>query len=294
MGSSYDISAPEVVVRSGALLGEGPIWVAREQALYWVDIKTPSVWRLDWATRATRSWTPPWRVGAIAPRLEGGFIAATEAGFALADFEEDIFELIGNPEEDIPGNRFNDGKVDPAGCFWAGTMDDAEQATTGALYRLDAMLEWQCVDHGYHVTNGPAFSPDGRILYHSDSAIRTVYRFPIAADGSVGARETFLRFDQDAGYPDGMTSDIEGCLWIAFWDGGCVRRFSPEGVLLDQIDVPTQRPTSCAFGGPEFDRLFITSARIGLDDVLADQPLAGSLFMVRPSVGGVEPPSFAG
>lgn len=294
MRANRDKVQPEVVARCDTLLGEGPVWAGREQALYWVDIKTPSIWRWSFDSRETTRWTPPWRIGAIAPRAVGGFIAAGDMGFAFVDLEQDRYNPICHPEAGLRGNRFNDGKVDPQGCFWAGTMDDAEIETSGALYRLDPTLSWQCVDRDYLVTNGPAFSPDGSILYHSDSALRTVYRFPVDADGAIGAREAFLHFGENDGYPDGMTSDVEGCLWIAFWDGGCVRRFSPEGAQLDQIDLPAQRPTSCAFGGPDLDRLFISSARVGLDDVLDEQPLAGSLFMVRPGVRGIEQPPFAG
>jgi len=294
MNSSEDMSAPEIVAQGGAALGEGPVWVAREQALYWVDIKVPLIWRWLWSSGKTDQWRPPWRIGAIAPRAGGGFVAATEAGFAWVDLEQGRFELIGNPEADLPGNRFNDGKVDRSGCFWAGTMDDAEEAATGALYRLDPTLTWQCIDRGYRVTNGPTFSPDGTILYHTDSALRTVYRFPVMAGDALGAREAFLRFDEGEGFPDGMTTDAQGCLWIAFWDGGCVRRFSPDGAPLQCLELPVQRPTSCTFGGPDLDHLFVTSARVGLDEaLLAKQPLAGSLFVVQPGVRGLEQPLFA-
>ena len=290
-----DTTSAQPLISCAATLGEGPVWLPAEQALYWVDIKAPHIWRWQWPDGQTRKWTPPWRVGAIAPRASGGFVAATEAGFAFVDLGRNSFELFGDPEVDLPGNRFNDGKVDRAGRFWAGTMDDDERAASGALYRLDIDLRWHCLDRGYRVTNGPAFSPAGTTLYHSDSALREVYRFTMGVDGSLGARELFLRFSQEDGHPDGMTTDAEGCLWIAFWDGACLRRFAADGAPCGRIDLPVSRPTSCAFGGPALDRLFITSARAGLDEAdLAAQPQAGALFVAETAVGGVEPPPFAG
>lgn len=288
---SDPIDQVAIVTECAASLGEGPVWVAREDALYWVDIKAPAIWR--WRNGEAKCWTPPYRVSALAPRQSGGFIAATEHGFAIIDPELDRYALIIDPDAHIPGNRFNDGKIAPDGSFWAGTMDDAEKAATGSLYRL-ANGGCTRIDQGYRVTNGPAFSPDGRIAYHSDSALRKVYRFDLSAD-SVGVRDVFLSFDEADGHPDGMTTDAQGCLWIAFWDGHCVRRFSPAGEALERIDLPVQRPTSCAFGGPELDRLFITSARIGLStEQLAAQPLAGALFAVKPGVRGLKQPLFAG
>lgn len=284
-----------LVVACAALLGEGPVWVAREAALYWTDIHAPRIWRWRPATEETRDWTPPFRITAMAPRARGGFVAASEKGFVLIDLEEERYDLVGNPEAHRPGNRFNDGKVDRDGFFWAGTMDDAEAEASGALYRLDPGLHWQQFDEGYGVTNGPAFSPDGSFLYHTDSAARTVYRFPVSSSGVLGPREPFLHFRREDGHPDGMTTDAEGCLWIAFWDGACVRRFAADGTPLGRIDLPVQRPTSCAFGGEALDMLFITSARIGLSEAeLAAQPLSGALFAANPGVRGLAPFLFAG
>jgi len=151
------------------------------------------------------------------------------------------------------------------------------------------------VDQGYKVTNGPAFSPDGSRMYHNDSALQVTYVFDLDEKGDAHNRRTFLKFGDGDGYPDGMTVDGEGCLWIAFWDGGCVRRFSPKGALLQTIAMPVTRPTSCAFGGPDLDRLYISSASIGLDEsALSLQPNAGGLFMVTPGVQGLADVPFAG
>lgn len=295
---SEDISSVSTVMtvaECAALLGESPVWVEREAALYWVDIKAPLIWRLDWASGGVTHWTPPFRIGALAPRANGGFVAGTERGFALIDLQTAQYEVIGNPEPELPGNRFNDGKLDPRGRFWTGTMDDREQKSSGALYRLTPDLRWTRIAEGYRVTNGPAFSPDGRLMYHSDSAIRTIYVFHLDEQGDVKGRLVFASFGEADGYPDGMTTDAAGFLWVAFWDGWCLRRFSPEGECVEKIDMPVQRPTSCTFAGPDLDHLLITSARIGIHDrALDDQPLAGALFMARPAIGGTPQTSFPG
>ena len=276
------------------VLGEGPIWVEREQALYWLDIKGRKIFRLG--ADGTRSeWATPVRVGCIAPRTSGGFIAGTDRGIALVTLDGPAFDIAFNPEEDLPDNRFNDGKVDRAGRFWAGTMDDRERQASGTLYRIGGDLACTIVDTGYRVTNGPAFSPGGDLLYENDSALQLTYVFDLDADGNARNRRTFLSFDEGDGYPDGMTIDAEGCLWIAFWEGWCVRRFSPDAELLETIEVPVARPTSCVFGGPNLDQMYVTSARTGLDaDALAMQPNAGGLFLLSPGVRGLADLPFAG
>ncbi len=174
-------------------------------------------------------------------------------------------------------------------------MDDREREAAGALYRLDPDLSWTRMDEGYRVTNGPAFRPDGRRMYHNDSARQVTYVFDFDADGSASNRREFARFGEGDGYPDGMTVDAEGCLWIAFWDGWCLRRLSPEGERIDELRVPVQRPTSCAFGGERLDRLFITSARKGLEGTeLAHQPFSGGLFAADVGVSGIADMPFAG
>jgi D-xylonolactonase len=277
-----------------AVLGEGPVWVTRETALYWLDIKGQMIFRLDEGERLTK-WPTPMRIGSIAPRKSGGFIGGTEHGIAIIDPAADRFELVAKPEEHLPNNRFNDGKVDRRGRFWAGTMDDRERDATGTLYCIDTDLSWAALDDGYKVTNGPAFSPSGKIMYHNDSARRVTYAFDMDSAGQPGNRRVFLKFGEGDGYPDGMTVDADGCLWIAFWDGGCIRRFSPKGEWLQTIEMPVSRPTSCAFGSRELDRLYITSASVGLDaSQLSLQPNAGGLFMVIPGVQGIADVPFAG
>lgn len=277
----------------GAVLGEGPVWVEREQALYWVDIPERRLFRWSQA-EGPRTIEPTAHICSLAPRASGGFIGAGYDGFLEIDGDLGL-SVLADPEPEFANNRFNDGKVDREGRFWAGTMDRHERAASGSLYRLDASLEWTRVDSGYRVTNGPAFSLDGRTMYHSDSALQTVYAFDLADDGAAANRRVFARFGEGEGYPDGMTVDADNCLWIAFWDGWCLRRLSPDGERLLEMPVPVQRPTSCTFGGSGLDRLFITSARRGLSAAdLESQPRAGGLFMTVPGVRGVADALFAG
>ena len=277
-----------------AVLGEGPVWVSREAALYWLDIKGRKIFRLGDHGQVDQ-WETPLRVGSLAPRATGGFIAGTEHGIAAIDLESGRFEIIHHPEAQLPDNRFNDGKVDRHGRFWAGSMDDTEKDATGTLYRIDPDFTATRIDEGYKVTNGPAFSPGGELMYHNDSSRQVTYAFDLDEDGNASNRRVFATYGEGDGYPDGMTVDSQACLWIAFWDGWCVRRYSPAGECLAKIELPVARPTSCAFGGSGVDRLYITSASIGLDEAaLARQPEAGGLFVASPGVRGIAEIPFAG
>ncbi len=269
-------------------LGEGPIWDADRQLLWFVDIERGNVNRFDPASGAQFSWRAPCRIGSVALRAGGGMIAGTEHGFALIDPEAGTFELIGNPEPHLPGNRFNDGKVDAGGNFWAGTMDDAKRATSGALYRLDRDHRWTVADCGYRITNGPAFSPDGRTLYHNETVSKQGYAFDLAADGSLSNKRLFVDWSTFPGHPDGLTVDADGYVWQACWGAACVRRVSPAGVIVAEHALPASNVSSCTFGGANFERLFVTTARELLDaDQLAAQPLAGGLFEIFPDVCGL-------
>ncbi len=277
-------------------LGEGPVWVARDAALWFVDIEGPGVHRLDPTSDARFSWTPPCRIGSIAPRARGGFIGGTERGFALVDPGAQTFEPFDDPESDRPGNRFNDGKVDAAGRFWAGSMDKARTAATGALYRLDTDRRWTRIEDGFGITNGPAFSPDGGTMYHTDTKRRTTWAYDLAADGGASNKRVFAAWPDGFGFPDGMTVDAGGYLWVAFWGGWCVRRVAPDGKVVGEFRLPCANVSSVAFGGPGLDRMFVTTARQDLAaDARAGQPLAGGLFEIdghgARGVAGVE---FAG
>ena len=276
-----------------ATLGEGPVWVEAEQAVYWLDIKGRKIFRLK--DNELEIWDTPCRVGSIAPKASGGFIAGTDAGLANVDLSSGRFDMFDNPEPDRPGNRFNDGKVDRRGRFWAGSMDDAQERASGALYRIDPDRSVTRIDDDYRITNGPAFSPDGRTMYHNDTGRQVTYAFDLDADGRASNRRELIRHPDDGGHPDGITVDSEGCIWIALWGGWCVRRFSPSGECLRTIRLPVEQPSSCAFGGPDLDRLFVTSARENLSESdVSKQPSAGGLFMLETGVKGIAEIPFAG
>lgn len=276
---------------AGAVLGEGPLWSAREGAVYWVDIKGQALMQLSLADGVQTIWPMPEPMGWLAERADKpGFIAGFKSGFAELSLDPLKIRPIGDPEPGLPGNRLNDAKVDPHGRIWAGSMDNAEVAVSGALHRLDPDLTWRTLDHGYAVANGPTFSPAGDVLYHTDSAQRTVYRFNLTPEGVLSDKQIFIQFDPDWGYPDGMTTDAEGGLWICHWDGGRVSRFGPDGRFDRAIALPVSRVTSCAFAGPDLDRMFVTTASIGKED----EPMAGGLFEVDPGVRGLPTGLFRG
>jgi sugar lactone lactonase YvrE len=280
---------------AGALLGEGPVWIEAEQSLYWVDVKAPAVHRFVPESGERRSWPMPEQIGSLVPRRGGGFVAGMKSGFAFVDLEANRIDYIANPEADLPGNRFNDGKCDAHGRFWAGTMDDGEQLATGALYRLDPDRSWRRMDSGYSITNGPAFSPDGALLYHTDTLKRTIYAFDLSPGGEISNKRTFIQIPAEQGYPDGMTVDSEGCIWLAHYGGWRVTRFTPEGRGERVIELPVAQVTCCGFGGPRLDRLFITTAAKQLtSEALARQPLAGGLFAIDVGIQGLPANRFAG
>ncbi|SFR82366.1 SMP-30/gluconolactonase/LRE family protein [Sphingomonas jatrophae] len=281
-----------IVPRGGQrdTLGEGTVWSAREGALYWVDILAPALNRLVLATGNVTRWPMPEPLGWVVERTGGGFIAGLQSGFAELDLDPVRIRPIADPEPHLPGNRMNDGKADAHGAIWCGTMDMAEAADTGALYRFGPDRQIGRADSGYGVPNGPAFSTDGRWLYHSDTARRTVFRFPRLDAARLGARETFITFAEEDGHPDGMTVDAQDHLWIAHWGGSRVSRFRPDGTLDRAIALPARQITNLAFCGDALDRLIVSSAAIGLPDSDVD----GALFEVDAGVRGCAPGLFAG
>ncbi len=280
MTSALTHSAPEAVANIGALLGEGPLWDPRKNALYWLDIKGETIFRNTPETGETTMIAAPGMVSALALARSGGFLCTKRDGFSRLAIENGkaSFSPLADPESDKPGNRFNDGKADPAGGFWAGTMDNAEKETSGAWWRLSPDGAVTKVDELYHVTNGPAFDPARGRVFLTDSARQTV--FVAETDGTgLSNKKPFLQFGEDDGYPDGMEIDAEGCLWVAFWDGFAVRRYSPDGGLLHEIAMPVPRPTSLAIID---DAMFITSASTGLPEEDRKQyPQSGALFRVQ-------------
>lgn len=290
------MNAPRLLLDAKADLGEGPLWSARDQAIYWTDIKVKRLNRCRLADGATRSWDMPDTIGwAVERRDKSGFVAGL--AHAIVEVTLDPFTLTRRSaiEADLPGNRLNDAKVDPQGRIWFGSMHDGEKKNSGAFYRLDPDFSVHQVDSGYICANGPTFSPDGGIVYHTDSNAREIYRFDVRPDGSLGGKRVFARFPEAEGYPDGMTTDREGCLWVAHWGGGRITRFRPDGTRDRVVTFPVSQVTSCTFGGDRLDRMFVTSARIGLtNDQLAKEPLAGGVFEIDPGTVGLPTQQFAG
>ena len=274
-------------------LGEGPLWHPPEKALYWVDILGRRVNRLSLADDRVDGWPVPEMVGWLVPRRDApGFLAGAASGvkaLTLDPFSFDAFaDLPDHPEE----NRMNDGKADAGGRVWAGSMPIAADRPTGSLYRVDPDGAVTAVDRGYHVANGPAISPDGAWLFHTDTVLGHVYRFALGGD-RLGPRELWLEFRPEWGSPDGMTFDAEGGLWIAHWGGGRVTRFDPEGRAERAIALPASRITSMAFAGADLDRMFVTSARPDEDNGTdSDGDRGGALFEVDPGVRGLAPHRF--
>jgi len=286
------MSQYRIVAREGRdILGERPSWSAARNGLFWVDIMAPALRSLDLETGTVQSWAMPEPIGwAIERQGRDDLIVGLKSGFAALKLNPFTLDPIGDPEPERPHNRLNDAKVDVLGRIWAGTKDDRDQEPTGALYRLDPDLTWSRQDDGYTVTNGPAFDPGGRILYHTDSGTRTVHAFDLATDGSLSGKRVFLRFEEEWGYPDGMTTDADGGLWIAHWGGGRISRFHSDGRLDRQIMLPATNITSIAFAGQGLDRMFVTSA--SLDSANGEHD--GALFEVFADAMGLPSPRFAG
>jgi D-xylonolactonase len=293
------LSEPQCVWPAGATLGEGTCWSPREQSLYWVDILEHRLYRYTPASGERREWRFDETISAVAERAQApGLVVTLQRGFAFFDPGSGQLQRLDEPEPERPGNRFNDGKCDAQGRFWGGTMDFGCEAPTGALYRFDAPGRCARVfDAGFAVTNGPTWSADGRTLYFNETAGRRIHAFDFdAASGNLSNRRLWLRFEEADGYPDGMTTDAAGRLWICHWGGACVTCHDPlSAVELARVKLPTSHVTNVAFGGADLRTLFITSARFGLSqEQLAREPLAGGLFIVRAGERGVPAHLFAG
>lgn len=262
-----------------ALLGEGPVWDARDGALWFVDIKQRHVHRVDPATGESRRWSAPAQIGWVLPADGGGFVAGLQTGLHHFDPEAETFRHLAHVEPGHPGNRLNDATVGPGGRIWFGSMDDGESAATGRFYRWDGRSVEETGIAAVPITNGPAMSPDGSTLYHVDTAGGLIHAAALAPDGSVQGSRPFARIAPEDGHPDGVTADSAGNVWAGIWGGHCARCYRPDGSLLRQVDLPAANITKIALGGKDGRTAFATSARIGLDEAaLADQPHAGALF----------------
>lgn len=287
----------ELITDARAQLGEGPVWDTRAGRLFWVDIEGQRLHALEPGSGNTQVWEVGCRVGAAVPREQGGMLLATEHGLETFELADASRQLLAAPEDEPPTNRFNDGKCDARGRFWAGTMSMVRTPRAGSLYVLEPNHQVRRVLGDVTTSNGLDWSADHRTMYYIDTPTMMVRAFDFDLENAtLDNQRVAICFPEGVGRPDGMTADVEGMLWIAHWDGGRVTRWEPDtGRLLRTIHLPADRVTSCAFGGSDLDVLYITTARHGLDaEQRRQQPHAGSLFAARPGVAGRPAHRYAG
>ena len=289
-----DVWSAERVLASAAVVGEGPVWDAGEGCLYWVDIERGEVHRFDPEARHdTVAITLDRQVGAVGLRDGGGLVLAVREGFATWRPGQAGVDVVARPLGSNSLCRMNDGACDAAGRFWAGSMALQEDVLrAGSLYRLDPDGSIVEVLAGVSLSNGIDWSPDGRTMYHVDTSAHTLSAYPFEGlTGALGPARALIDFEPDTGYPDGIAVDAEGCIWVALWLGSRVCRYSPAGELLGVVEIPTPLVTSCAFGGPTLEDLYITTASRDLDPAPAG---AGDLYLARPGIQGTQPHRYRG
>jgi L-arabinonolactonase len=290
------VSEVQVAARRENILGEGVCWEPLRGRVYWVDIKAGRIEWLEPASSAEGGWTLDLRPSAIAPLRDGRLLLGTDAGVVLFDPKTSAAEHKLVLEADRPDNRSNDGGADRQGRFWLGTMDDAGARASGAVYRIDPDWSVTRVIDGLGIPNTLQVSPDGRTLYLADSRAQVIWAYDLEpGTGALGYRRVFVDTKGSPASPDGSAVDVDGFLWNAQWGASRVVRYSPDGEVDRVIEMPVSQPTKCAFGGPDLDVLYITSAREGLAEAaLAREPLAGSLFRLDPGVRGLAHTPFGG
>lgn len=291
-----DAQSPRCVLDIKASLGECPVWSAAEQALYWIDINAPSLNRFDPASAVNTTMPMPESIGSFGLRRKGGFVVALRGGIWLARPDGTLERKVADAPYDPAHHRFNDGRCDPRGRFFAGTMNERRDVASAALYRLDPDYRLTRLVDGITISNGLAWSPDGRTMYHADTPAQTIHAYAYdPASGMPTAKRLFARFVGDGDRPDGAAVDSEGCYWSAFYRGGRVLRLSPEGETLEAHALPAMCPTMCAFGGADLKTLYVTSARQQRPgDELARLPQSGGIFALRVGVSGLSEPAFDG
>jgi sugar lactone lactonase YvrE len=284
------------VLDARASLGECPVWSVAEQALYWVDINAPALHRFDPATGKDHAMPMPSSIGSFALRARGGFVLALRDGIFLAERDGRIVRKVAEAPYDPHHHRFNDGRCDRQGRFLVGSMNENHDGASGALYRLDHDYSLTRLLDGISISNGLAFSPDGRTLYHADTPARTVRAFDYdVASGGISHARVFAQWSGDDERPDGAAVDSAGVYWVAFYRGGRLAQLSPRGERIGTHALPALCPTMPAFGGPDLRTLYVTSARQQRDaDELARLPRSGGIFGLRVDVPGLPEPLFEG
>jgi sugar lactone lactonase YvrE len=268
----------------GLRVGEGAFWHEIENALYFVDILGPILFRLHPESDTLTSWPMPSAIGSFGLCKDGRAIVALRTGIFFYDFASGAFEEVAHPEADLPGNRLNDGKIGPDGRFWVGSMDDRpEKEATASLYRVDHDGRCTREVEGLIISNGLAWSPDGRTLYHSDTRHRFLQAFDYdLGTGALSRQRVIRHFDNEQGRPDGAAMDVEGCYWSAGVSAGVINRIAPDGTILERYELPIAAPTMPCFGGADYKTLFVTSLqsdRLGTDQ-------KGSVISFRVEVAG--------
>jgi sugar lactone lactonase YvrE len=278
--------AYEVAVNSGCHLGEGPVWDSRRREVLWVDILKGAIHVFDVTKNTTRKIEVNDLVGAVVLSSDGNLIAALRSGIARVDRDSGKTEMLVHPEEHVEGNRYNDGKCDPSGRFWIGSMALSEEDGKGNLHMIKKDLSSEEKLSGVSISNGLAWTTDRKTLYYIDSPTLTVVAYDYDdVSGNISNKRVVINVPKQEGFPDGMTIDSEGKLWIGHWDGWQLARWDPiSGEKMLSLSFPVARITSCTFGGENLDDLYVTSARVGLSEKeLAEQPLAGALFKIKNS-----------
>jgi sugar lactone lactonase YvrE len=274
----------EIVLDHLCLLGEGPVWDARQKTICWIDILQGEIREFNPVNKDYKTISVNQMIGAIAICKNGDFLAALKNGFGFIGRNSGEVSMIGNPEPRLAGNRFNDGKTDPAGRFWAGTMSHTDEPEQGSLYVLDKDLAITKKLERISISNGLAWSADHKTFYYIDTPTSAVVAYQYEkSSAEITNKRIIIQIPKEDGFPDGMTIDSEDMLWIAHWDGWQVSRWNPgTGKKIKTVPLPVARVTSCCFGGEDLGDLYITSARTGLSsEQLKEQPLAGSLFVIK-------------
>lgn len=288
----------ELALNAGAIVGESPVWSVPEEALYWVDIPRGEIHRFRPEYNSDELYRLPQPVSALALREKGGLVLALRDGFAFFDSETGELSMIDDPESDLPDNRFNDAKCDRRGRFWGGTMSNIDwDKPSGSLYRLDPDSSVTRVIGDVVCSNGMGWSPDDKIMYHTESFRYSVFRYDFDAEsGGISNRRVFAEVDRAGGaFPDGLTVDREGCVWSVHNAVGRVVRYDSSGRIIAVVEIPVPRPCGCVFGGEKLDKLYITTARETMsDEDLKKFPLSGSVFVAETDTAGLPEPYFKG
>lgn len=292
------MSEPVPVARNNAILGESTLWSPDEGAVYWVDIQNPTIHRLDPSSGGHKHWRVETEIGSIGLAGPGRLIAGLRSGAAYFDLETGETEPLVDPEGDhrFNQNRMNDGKIDRAGRFWVGTMQDPGHGPVGTLWRITADGSFTAVLKDIRIPNALCWSPDGATMYFTDSMSMQIWAFDFdQSSGDIANKRVFVEVGEGVGVADGATVDSEGFLWAAHMFGSRVTRYDPAGAIDRVVELPVPQVTCCGFGGADLTTLYITTASIGMDKAaLAETPLAGALFAYEAGVRGLPEPQFGG